>query len=225
MRKASACRGRADNAGGDVKKWLDKWNDFNHYATMNPVEIDYFEFTKGLAQDMRHTANVVWRLSIAIVTLQGSAITGCVLILNAQRVPQPILGWSILIAGFFVSVLFSLMLVRQAEERVGLALNNEAAQKKLRVNYADVFKETKHIVPAINSIHFAWCIVAETVVGLLVVLFLVFARPSATGTAPTANAMTVQIASGETFSYPLQSNKNVRIEVEAGRFTFFSTTN
>jgi hypothetical protein len=37
---------------------------------------DKFEFLKLLSQDMRHTAIVVWQFSIAIVTLQASAVSG-----------------------------------------------------------------------------------------------------------------------------------------------------
>jgi hypothetical protein len=185
---------------------------------------DNFEFLKLLAQDMRHTAIVIWQLSIAIVTLQGSALSGGVLILNAQNGRHPALGWFVLFIGFFLSMGFSFMLVRQARERGGFIQRAYAVEEALRKTYPEFLKKIDHTFSWFKSECFAWIIFGESVLGFIIIFVLFFVSPSAKDSTPTANAITIQIAPGQAITYPLESNKNVRIEVEAGKFKF-STTN
>lgn len=127
---------------------------------------DLLEIHKMLSDELRHTATVVWQFSIAIVTLQGGAVA-----LTAQSGFQVTLGKWVLAAAFFLSVCFSMMLVRQARERSGFVTRIHAVETELRKAYPQFFIEIPRSFPWFTSVCLARILLVESAIGFALFLY------------------------------------------------------
>ena len=123
-----------------------------------------------ISQELRHTATVIWQFSIAIVTLQGSAVG----LSFAQHGFQTILGKSVLGFGFFLAICFSVMLIRQATERRGFVDRIHAVEAELRKTYPLFFAQIDSDpgfgwfkLGWFKSTKLAWLLLIESVIGFL----------------------------------------------------------
>jgi len=123
---------------------------------------DLLEVHKIISQELRHTATVIWRFSIAIVTLQGGALG-----LSAMHGFQTILGEFVLGFSFFLSICFSVMLIRQATERRGFRDRIDAVEAELRKTYPLFFAQIHSPFRGFSSIVLAWLLLIESVIGFL----------------------------------------------------------
>ncbi len=135
---------------------------------MNETTKEYLEIHKLVSEELRHTATVIWQFSIAIVTLQGGAVG-----LSAQSGFQNTGGKWVLIFGFFLSVCFSLMLLRQALERHYFRKRVNAVEEELRKVYPMFFKKVPRFPFGwYSSVVLAVILLAES--GTAFVLFLIY---------------------------------------------------
>ncbi len=136
---------------------------------MSDKSKDYLEIHRLHSEELRHTATVIWQFAIAIVTLQGGAVA-----LSAQSGFQTALGRCVLIAGFLLSVCFSLMLIRQSRERRGFVARIHAVEKELRKEYPAFFDEIPSSFRWFSSVVLAWILLVESGVGFILFLYYVF---------------------------------------------------
>jgi hypothetical protein len=127
---------------------------------------DHLEIHKMISEELRHTATVIWQFSIAIVTLQGGAVA-----LSAQSGFQATLGKCVLAAGFFLSVCFSIMLMRQAGERSWFVKRIHAVEKELRKIYPDIFVEIPRSCSWFTSMLLARIVLTESGIGFVLFLY------------------------------------------------------
>lgn len=118
-----------------------------------------------ISQELRHTATIVWQFSIAIITLQGTAIG-----LSGQDKFSATHGKWVLTAAFFVSICFSLMLVRQARERGGFVRRIKAVEDELSKTYPTYFMPIQRTLAWFKSEVLAWILVVESVIGFVIFL-------------------------------------------------------
>ncbi len=118
-----------------------------------------------LSQELRHTATVIWQFSIAIVTLQGGAVG-----LSGQSAFNSTLGKAVLAGSFFLSLCFSLMLVRQARERSGFVRRIRAVEDELGKVYPTFFMPIPRALEWFKSEFLAWVLVIESTGGLTIFL-------------------------------------------------------
>lgn len=123
------------------------------------------EIHKLVSEELRHTATTVWQFSIAIVTLQGGAIG-----LSGQEKFDATLGKWVLTAAFFLSICFSLMLVRQARERSGFVRRIKAVEEELSKAYPTFFMPIPRTLGWFKSEFLAWILVVESVIGFAIFL-------------------------------------------------------
>jgi hypothetical protein len=124
---------------------------------------DLLEVHKIISQELRHTATVIWRFSIAIVTLQGGALG-----LSAMHGFQTILGEFVLGFSFFLSICFSVMLIRQATERRGFVDRIHAVEAELRKTYPLFFARIdSRFFHWFKSTKLAWLLLIESVIGFV----------------------------------------------------------
>jgi hypothetical protein len=135
---------------------------------VSPNHKEYFELHKLLSEEMRHTATVVWQFSIAIVTLQGGAVG-----LAGQRGFDTTIGRVVLATGFLLSVCFSLMLLRQAQERAKFRDRIHAVEVELSKEFPTFFTRIGSWPGWFTSIVLAMILLVESATGLLLfVLYL-----------------------------------------------------
>lgn len=134
---------------------------------MSHTPKDHLDIHKALSEELRHTSTVVWQFAIAIVTLQGGAVG-----LSGQRGFDSALGKCVLAAGFLLSVCFSLMLLRQAQERKGFVSRIHAVEAELRKEYPTFFTTIDSSPRWFTSIVLAMILFVESATGF--VLFLIF---------------------------------------------------
>ena len=129
---------------------------------MNTVDTpkDLLEIHKMVADELRHSATVIWQFSIAIVTLQGGAVA-----LTSQSGFPVTRGKWILAAAFFLSGCFSIMLVRQARERSGFVTRILAVETELRRVYPLFFAEIPRSFSWFTSMWFARTLLVESAIG------------------------------------------------------------
>jgi hypothetical protein len=131
-------------------------------AQSSPLELkDLLEIHKTLAEEMRHTSNVVWQFSVAIVTLHGGAIAA-----SATSGFENFIGRVVMVAAFFLSVWFSIMLLRQACERRGFRDRIWAVEAKLRSFDPDAFARIPRVFGWFTSIKLATILMLESLIGL-----------------------------------------------------------
>jgi hypothetical protein len=121
----------------------------------------HLELHKLMSGELRYTSTAIWQFSIAIVTLQGGAVG-----LSAQSGFESVLGKCVLATGFFLSVCFSIMLVRQAVERKGFVRRMGAVEEELRKIYPPgVFACLPKTFSWFTSVVLAWILLGESVIG------------------------------------------------------------
>jgi len=136
--------------------------------SMNTTE-SYLELHKLISEELRHTSTVIWQFSIAIVTLQGGAVG-----LSAQSGFQGTIGKWVLAAGFFLSVCFSIMLIRQASERKGFVERMRAVEAELHKVYS-FFAPVPTSFRWFTSVLLARILLVESVIGFgLFLLYVIF---------------------------------------------------
>jgi hypothetical protein len=173
------------------------------------------EIHRLLSEEMRHTATVIWQFSIAIVTLQGSVVA-----LTAQSGFQTVFGRFVLGTGLFLSLCFSLMLLRQATERSGFRDRIRAVEDELGGVYPKYFSPIPTTAPGFTSIKLAWLLLVASGVGLLLFFWTAFFPQTSN---PTINAIQVQVAPNQTITYPIEPNKSYTIEFDGGKVKFSAT--
>ena len=129
---------------------------------MSPQSEDYFEIHQLLSQELRHTATTVWQFSIAIVTLQGTAVG-----LSAQKGFESGLGRSVLLVGFALAFCFSIMLYRQAKDRSGFVERIKQVEEELRADYPRIFFKIESPPRWFRSEVLAWILFCESGGGLI----------------------------------------------------------
>jgi hypothetical protein len=127
----------------------------------------YLEIHKTLSDELRHTANVVWQFSIAIIGIQGGAIA-----FSKDHGFRTPMGATVLITAFVLSFCFCLMLHRQATERTGFRDRIHAVEAELRKNYPSFFAPIPTSVGWFKSTLLAYILGLEAIIGLL--LFILF---------------------------------------------------
>ena len=126
---------------------------------MNGTASDLLELHSSNAEALRHTSGVIWQFAIAIVTLQGGALA-----LAAQAGLKESIGRYILVGGFLLAVLFSMMLVRQAKERQGFVTRILAIEAELRKTHPAFFTPIPRAIGWFTSSVFAWLLFFESAV-------------------------------------------------------------
>jgi len=124
---------------------------------------DLIELHKLTTEELRHTATIIWQFAIAIVTLQGGALG---LGLHAGFTTGA--GRGIVITGFLLSWLFSVMLVRQAVERRGFVERIRYLEQELRSLLPVFAIQIPRRLTWITSQFFAWFLFAESALALIV---------------------------------------------------------
>ena len=126
------------------------------------------ELHKIASQELRHTSTVIWQFSIAIMTLQGAALT-----LSGGEGADPIQAKIVLAGGFLFSCLFSIMLLRQATERRGYVIRMKAVESKLRMQIQRrFFLNLPTTCSWFKSHVLAWLLLIESTVGFLASIVL-----------------------------------------------------
>lgn len=135
---------------------------------MNPNDDtkDRLEIHKLLSEELRHTATVIWQFSIAIVTLQGGAVA-----LSTKTGFETVLGKCVIETGFFLSVCFSVMLLRQAYERGGFIRRICAVEEDLSKVYPEFRIEIPKKLGSFTSVTLAWILLLESVFAFLLFLW------------------------------------------------------
>ena len=123
------------------------------------------EIHKILAEEMRHTATVVWQFSIAILVLHGGAIVA-----SGTEGFEGFLGKFVIVAGFLVSVFFSVMLLRQAHGRTGFRNRIWAVEEELRKVEPSAFQRIDRTAKWCSSVVLAWVLIVESLPGLVISL-------------------------------------------------------
>jgi hypothetical protein len=129
------------------------------------------EIHKMHSEELRHTSTVVWQFAIAIVTLQGGAVA-----LSAQDGFQTsLVGRCVLLTGFLLSLCFSVMLLRQAKDRLGFRKRIHAVEEQLRKEYPPNFFEEIRSPPRwFTSVLLSRVLLLESGIGFILFLFYLF---------------------------------------------------
>jgi hypothetical protein len=130
----------------------------------------YLEVHKLISEELRHTSTVIWQFAIAIITLQGGAVG-----LSIQKGFEGILGTYVLIVAFFLSLCFSVLLLRQAYERRDFSARIRAIEVCLRQDYPGIFAPVDSgPLYWFKSVYLGWIIFAESILGFLGFVISVF---------------------------------------------------
>jgi hypothetical protein len=130
---------------------------------------ELLEVHKTVVEELRHTSNVIWRFAVAIATLQGAAFA-----LAGRKDANEVVGASALLIGFFLSFLFSLMLVRQATERRGFVARLRRFEEELDKLHEGMFQPIKSTLESFTSVVLARFLALESFLGFSAAfLFLV----------------------------------------------------
>lgn len=144
-----------------------------HGGLANPNFTELLDIQRRTSEELRHTANIVWQFSIAILTLQAGAIG----LATQERQTWPTAN-SILFAGFFLSLLFSMMLVRQCYERKEFVSRIKAVEAILRESHLSSFFSKIQEGPFhwFKSHHLGWILFVESLLALTLLILRLMIR-------------------------------------------------
>lgn len=129
---------------------------------MSDTSEDHFEIHASLAEELRHSDNMVWQFGLAIVALEEGSI-----VLTGQSTFQNLLGKSTLVAGFLLSVCLSFVLVRQAYDRRDFVIRIKALEDELRQTHPKFFPQTVRTRQWAASMFLAWVLLIESSAGFI----------------------------------------------------------